>query len=323
MTIRQREKVLGRRRVESAVVETDFSLYDRTIGLCTRAMEREFAALLLAEDEQQLFNSCQNLIQHSIMNHLSGYQVSDISQRWSGEPATSIMNGMWNLFTSFLAWCNAGRDPMVFFTVETLSSIFVEGDDGLTFLDFTAEQACAAGAQCGLEVKAARVPCIEHATFLGRVHAYGEGANLVSMADLPRTLRKWHLSAAPSQATTASQLLAAKALSYMATDYRSPVIGAMAWAFLQLNSDQKLHAGHHKLFSDRLSLADISEQDMRAAPAPEFNAVLAATYAYFYDISIHEQRSWHNAWLVAGRGGPWPDPLCLPPVDGAEYIEPI
>lgn len=137
------------------------------------------------------------------------------------------------------------------------------------------------------------------------------------MADLPRTLRKWHLSAAPPRTTTVESLLAAKSLSYMATDYFSPGLGAMAWACYQRTRHSLDLVVAMAVWRHKLSSACISLDDLASKGPPPFDASLAATYSYHYSVTIAELRRFHGDWIEYAHGGEMPAPLLLDAKEGA------
>jgi len=302
-------------KVRGPVLENDFSKYDRTIGAPCRRLEREIMKNLCREDDYKIFTSCMDSIENAVILHVGGIGLSGVSQRWSGEPGTSIWNGTWNCFCAWLA-----KQPHDAFFDDTEIDVSVEGDDGL-LVGFEPKEYQEAADFLGLDAKLIPRPSLLHAMFLGRVHAYDANGTFRSMADLPRSLRKWHITAKTADPrVTPRELLAGKSLAYMAIDYHSPLLGAVAWAFMQRTRNESVVLNKHTW--RRAELADLSNEDLREKPAPEFDPILAAHYTYWFGISVAQLHHHHKQFIDFGNYGPVPDVIVFPPNEGAErYLE--
>lgn len=314
LTIGERDAKIRWWAEGDVILETDFSKYDRTEGIATRFMERCIMRLLLLPEDFEVFSAVMTALETKAkIVHVAGIGLSGLCQRWTGEPGTSIWNGCWNMFASWLAAQRQGID----YWDPAVVRASVEGDDGM-LIGVEPQVWIDSATDLGLEVKV-EVKCgLFDTSFLGRVHAVGSDGKFRSMSDLPRALKKWHLSpSSPEPNVTPDQLLAGKCLAYLATDYHSPVLGAVAWAFLQwTDSDPAL--GND--LARRLSLGDISWTDIRSKPAPPFDHMLAATYAHWYGIGIDILHDLHKEYVHFGCGGPIPRLLSLPVVAGPENL---
>jgi hypothetical protein len=312
LTIGQRDNLLSHLQGRG-IRESDFSLYDRTFGLFARELEYALAEIVLSREEYVEFRFLTRLVVESLMIHVDGWIVEALRQRFSGEPGTSIFNGLFNLFWQYHAASLTHRTEE-FLTWANLSLMRVEGDDGLdTFNEI--DELLRAGVHLGLTVKIDDKPDLLLASFLGRVHGVDRFGKFRSLCDLPRALKKYHLSARPAGPSSRLGLLASKSLSYLATDYRSPVIGAVAWSCLRrsgMPTDSELSVNR-----ERFGLSDLAISDLRDLPAPVFDQNLAATYAHHYHITIPFQRDLHERWVAFGYGADQPPPLTETPSEAA------
>lgn len=312
MTISERDKKIEDWADGPTVLETDFSKYDRTEGHAVRFMEREIMRWLLPEEDYHLFDCVMDALEnHAVIHHVDGVALTGLCERWSGEPGTSIWNGCWNLFA---AWLTAKRQGLDLWD-RTQVRVSVEGDDGM-LVGLDGATWIQASEDLGLDVKFEEKAGILDTSFLGRVHGIDSRGKFRSMADLPRAMRKWHMSASqPDPRATVDGLLAAKCLAYLATDYHSPVLGAVAWAFLQ-HTDAAPSFSHEQ--EHRIGLSDIAVDNLRRRAPPAFDAMLAASYAHWYGLGIDTLRMLHNQYINYGGGGPLPPLLSLPEQTGVE-----
>jgi hypothetical protein len=293
------------------VLETDYTLYDLSMRWGERLMERKLVAHICGEEGLKDFDSCLRLLSEAQIVHVDGWKVAAPMQRFSGEPGTSIFNGLFQAFRIFLTCVVAGH------TFDT-SMFFCEGDDGLDGIS-SAFEAELVSRYLGLELKCEEHSTVLTTTFLGRHNAFVHG-KLTSCCDFDRTLRKFHLTARPAGYHGGWQsLLAAKSLSYMATDYRTPVIGAMAWAYWQWHR-QYLHPSALTVNDIRLKLSGYNVEDIKEWGPPEFDDELAVTIAYHTGKSISYLRHYHHAYLLFGAGGSEPGPIDMVVKEGRESL---
>lgn len=286
-------------------------------------MEREFAKALLPASEQHLFLECMRLVEDPVIMHVDGAILFEVCQRWSGEPGTSIFNGMWNLFNSFLCWTLDGKPADEFFFIENISDHLVEGDDALNF-GSSASNFAVSTARLGMGLKMVEQPSILHASFLGRYHGIDASGKFRSMADVIRSLRKWHLSASPSEEQSCAQLMFAKSLAYMATDYHSPLLGAVAWSWMQRTKEQVAWVLLSRERTHSLAQSDVPIESMLNSPPPPFDWCLAATYTYWTGIPMFRLAQLHEQFVAFGRGADHPPRLALSePKEGAEHLIPV
>jgi hypothetical protein len=135
-----------------------------------------------------------------------------------------------------------------------------------------------------------------------------------TMCDVRRALVKYHLSAStPGKVNTPEALLAAKSLSYLATDYHTPLIGAVAWAHHRRNVQYHTRAAE-KMFSLRLDLRSIGISELKNRKPPPFDETKASFVSLLSGIDMATLKSKHHEWTFYGLGGPLPDPIVLAPV---------
>lgn len=131
-----------------------------------------------------------------------------------------------------------------------------------------------------------------------------------TVADVRRSLIKYHLSASTSgKVNTPQALLVAKSLSYMSTDHRTPLLGAVAWAHFTRN--KHVIPAFTRDMERRCGLSDLSLGDVARFRAPAFNDELAVTVSLSCGISVRDLRGYHHAWIQYGLGGKMPPPLRL------------
>jgi hypothetical protein len=235
----------------------------------------------------------------------AGVKVSGILCRLSGEPFTSLMNFVFNLFHSWLAWMQQHSDDTAFWS--NLDHLFIEGDDKLDGLNDCPSLEKAA-VDLGLILKVEYEGPLAHANFLGRVHI-SFGDTFLTCAGFWRTVTKFHLSARGAGSVTGSELARAKGLSYMATDYRTPVIGALAWLMHKQNRDAVLSDSALRVHRWKLGLTSISVEDLALKPAPPFLVDVANLYGLACGVSLKTLQDAHDLAIH----GIWPV-MFLPPV---------
>jgi hypothetical protein len=303
----------------TVLAQTDFSKFDRTIAEIIRQLECRFSKRMHTFEEYLEFDKITGLFMNAIMQHVSGFVVKlpEIgSQRLSGEPGTSIWNAMAHLFVKYLAHLLDGYDPDCFSAC--LDGVCVEGDDGLDF-NYSCEASELASQVLGFELKCEPCAGIEYAGFLGRHHGVGLDGKLRSIADFTRTMRAFDKTSRPRGKSGREGLLAAKSLSYLATDYHTPVISAMAWACLQMCKD--FSTTEMSTFKARYELRDVNLDTLRSCAPPPFDHGLAATVSYHSGFSIGELEIWHGEFIKFGKHlGPWPRKRAILVPEGEQYM---
>jgi len=249
-----------------------------------RALEECVYFPLFPGDSDEAINAYKLLTSATVMVHRFGFFVFLLElQRLSGESMTSIANGLINAFNM---WVAQGEPPLNLFL-----GLF-EGDDGLV-PELPGVNYVATASLFGFELTL--VPHVNYytANFCGRYLTHRG-----SMCDFMRTISKFHLSS--NSSFKREQLLKAKSLSYLATDYHTPVIGAMCWAFVQ-----RLHKVIPRFDHDmhlRRFLADTHVSVFNSIAPPSFDREVAYQMTWIFDISFHSLESLHHSWLSYGRG---------------------
>jgi hypothetical protein len=242
------------------------------------------------------------------MIHRFGFIVFLLElQRLSGESVTSVSNGMIN---AFVMWIAQGKPSLENFLG------FFEGDDGLVPRIPGVNYVKTATAY-GFDLTLNTHFCMFTANYCGRFLTHNG-----SMCDFMRTVSKFHLSSNTSQSR--ESLLLAKSLSYLSTDYNTPVIGAMCWAFVQRLRGTKANYSHDN--QRRLRLSGVHIPSLYDLPAPEFDRTIAYQITWIADISFKTLQSLHQAWLLYGRGySPYfsiiENPLCSNALSIVEVLE--
>jgi hypothetical protein len=267
---------------------TDMSKYDRTMGTVCRYMEELLVIEFSHPDDVEESVQALRCIINGGGNHVDGIRVRHIgAQRRSGEPFTSIMNAFYNLYHSWIA-CPCNR---CFW--ELCDLIVIEGDDKIDGIN-TPQQLLRAADVIGLNLKVEYVGDITCGFFLGRCHGFDSNGKMVSMCDFWRTLKKFHLSSRPPGQAGNDQLLLAKCLSYLSTDYRTPAIGMLAWSLAQrLRTTTPVFT---KEQTYRLEHGNISITDMLNSGPPVLDDLLTAQYAYINNVPLNLLITLHNAY---------------------------
>lgn len=129
-----------------------------------------------------------------------------------------------------------------------------------------------------------------------------------TVADVRRSLVKFHLSAStPGQQNSPTALLVAKSLSYMATDHRTPFLGAVAWAHFTRN--KHVIPAFTRDAARRFTLRDLDQETISNFGAPDFDRKLAVAVTLSTGICFDLLERYHDAWVCYGYGGPMPGPL--------------
>lgn len=258
------------------------------------------------------------------INHVSGVglKLSD-RQCWSGEPATGVRHSFNNFIYQIVCdICDEHHveTPSDFVDVTWLLAeirsrcavhdrtfyglTLTHGDDSIRARVLRhPETFVSVAAWFGWEAKPEEGP-LEVVSYLSRFGTTGGK----TVADVRRSLLKFHLSSAtPGKVNSPQALLVAKSLSYLATDYHTPFLGAVAWGHFQRN--KSVVPAFTRDARMRLALRDISLEDMTRAPAPRFNEDMAVVVSLTSSIPVPVLRYYHDLWVLYGLGGPLPPPL--------------
>jgi hypothetical protein len=251
-----------------------------------RALIKEFAHPDTVDDELRVHS----LICKARLRHVDGVDAETEMNRLTGEPFTSLMNGGFNLLHSFIAAKIGGHA----WNDETVEWIMVEGDDKLDGLN-DSESLMKAAQLLGLKIKFITDGPLTNHDFLGRHHIW-DGTKIVSVCDFWRTMKKFHLSARPTGVCTPRQLLKAKCLSYLATDSRTPIIGALAWSLLQQVKDEDATKAL-EVFKARMQLSPIGVKDLCNLGPPRLRHELIAGFSAVTGLSIPVIIGTHECYL--------------------------
>lgn len=308
MTIRAREGKLHN-LLQCRLVESDFSIFDRTKRWVGRLLEKKVLLTLLPTSEIGRVLHAHNLVIDAELRHRDGARVRHLDQFFSGEAGTSEANGLFHLF---MKWICAKIEGISLW--DNIDMLRIEGDDGLDGL-FDSSTFIMVSWLLGLDVKIEDGDCLLSTGFLGRSHAVTNGV-VISYSDLWRCMRKFHLSARPPGKSGAQELLKAKAMSYLASDYNTPWIGAMAWAHVRRLSNVVVSREVENMYRYRKTLCDISDDDLVAKPWPVIIPEVLASMVVRYNVSADLITKEHVKWVLYGLGyGPYPAIVPLPPPD--------
>ncbi len=156
----------------------------------------------------------------------------------SGCPATSVFQTLRAAFTAYLAFRHSRNDDGRYFTPEeSFGKIGIHmGDDGLD-ADLGVDDHSWAAASVGLILEADVVHRRERGVnFLARYYSpeVWQGCS-DSMCDIKRQLSKFHTTVRLPDSVSPEQKLVEKAMSYVATDRNTPVLGELCTHVLSLS----------------------------------------------------------------------------------------
>lgn len=246
----------------------------------------------------------------------SGYSGTTGIGTKSNTTARALSQSMWSTRTK--VWCPKVKEGMVnILSGKTDMAGFESGDDGITPY-IPMEYVIAAYGILGFSVTLEGRGAPETVPFLGRTLHY---ASRTSIGDVQRAFRKFAISARAPGTSSPAQYLEAKALSYMATDYRTPVLGAVAWAFVNLTkSTGNKNNAALLLYRYKLGKSTLSVDRLRAAPPPALRRHLMCMVSVNTGWSFHTIERLHYEWLAFGLGiGPMPDQVVFLPGKHAPY----
>jgi len=272
MDISRRLKHIQERILANGCVfaETDYSAFDSTVHLALRRIEYEAFRPFFLNVEAELAYII--LITNSVIRHVEldpSHEYGNLvipSMRYSGEPGTSIGNGLINCF---VWWSYDGRPPGGF--------ALAEGDDGFVAssrpfpLDALARR-------LGLEMKIDWHGDFTEVKFCGRYVAVvsdRRGSSYVTtFADIRRQLDKFHLCFSNSTVDTES-LLRGKCLANLALDGGTPGVAWASYAHLMRLGNGDVAFSEADRYRLELSGSD-GAIDLAVEPHVSFDAYEAA-----------------------------------------------
>nr|WRQ65782.1 RNA-dependent RNA polymerase [Tolivirales sp.] len=229
MNIEERTDHMKRTVLQSGIVfaETDYSAFDSTVHLRLRQLEYEcFRPFWLSDDAQLawILLICNTVIRHVELSPEDEFGNLVIpSMRYSGEPGTSIGNGIINLY----GWWSCPERGLGGFAL-------AEGDDG--FVGSSSPYDLAAHVRrLGLDMKIDWHCDPTEVKFCGRYLAR-IGTTVISLSDVRRQLDKFHVSFTNSSADVAA-LLRGKCMANLALDSTTPGVAWASYAHLQRLGD--------------------------------------------------------------------------------------
>lgn len=344
MALPQRERLMSALLGFMFFAETDYATFDKTYGHWFREIEIGVQRPYWTKDiESLVYQVYTRLYSNFIIKHVNGWTCTVArSQRLSGEYATSIGNGSVN---HFITWVAFGMPDLADANVCPKPPFvsFHEGDDGIIgCVEKPKSELVAVARAFGLDMTCDWTQSLDNIKFTGRYH-YDYNGEVVSLCGFWRTMQKFHLSTCSFNCNPRDfeseriKLLGAKALSRLVIDYHTPVVGAMAWAFLRRTRQSGLalqdivktvkatgnRAIAHHAFLVLLGGAVYARWDQK--PYPPFDRVRAGFLQLQEGVpSIESLETIHWEWIDYGRGlrPEQPDPLVNPPRSGeANHLE--
>jgi hypothetical protein len=221
MTLTERSAYVGDELSNGCVwAETDYSAFDSTVKLNFREIEFDAYATYFTDEELVYFIILTCL---SVITHVSLDGESDLgklvirSMRYSGEPGTSIGNGLVNYF---VFWSNPERPKN--------AKCLCEGDDG-NIVSVKRYDVLGWARSLGF-----RLTCDWHSDprdvkFCGRYEGGDKFDDKISHCDITRCLFKLNISCGMSNGLSGDMLRRSKLLSAFSTDPNTPVISTLVW----------------------------------------------------------------------------------------------
>lgn len=226
--------------------ETDFGAFDSTVALEYREIEWEMIKEYLDTTEQLAYIVliCCTILQHVLLDkkkdELGFLEVQ--SMRYSGEPLTSIGNGLINEFVGWSCPPEMHENPVA--SQDELDNGICpvrglrEGDDGF---------ACAQGKvklddwglQLGFNLDVDWYADFRAVKFCGRYLSGDFNEHLVSVCDVRRTLDKLHLVMGVTHQDKRA-LLRSKLLAAWNLDGHTPMVATIVWALWPSVADAKV-----------------------------------------------------------------------------------
>lgn len=244
------------------VVECDFSRFDSTVSLDMLRCEH-LAYKRAYPNMPPLQQALLDAQLHTDGNHLRGVRYTTTGRRCSGDPNTSIGNALLNRYCHWRAWRGLPN-----------WRAFHEGDDCIAFVNTNDIQLyCQALREAALDV-GFRIDIIVHDDVLGSGFCgrrlYLQDGKIKCFCDFPRTISKIHGSVSPlaRYANHRPGLLLAKAMSYVATDVDTPIIGPLCHALVRAGVGVK-----PIMTRDEKRRARQGPMEERIATGPQISAV--------------------------------------------------
>jgi hypothetical protein len=278
------------------IVETDFSRFDSTLNkFLMRSIEGTVFRSRFPPADFPDFDLALTYCETTTGNTLGGVRYN-ASGRCSGDAHTSIGNGLVNAFVTYLCQKNLPRDEWI---------SFHEGDDGIIGVSSQHYHQLIANLMLigtlGFTVKVVLPASLDTAMFCGRSH-YGTHT-LTSMCDVRRTLLKFHIS---TSHLSPRRAVLAKALSYLATDRNTPIIGPLCYSIVRVlkTSHADIRAFHRVKMSkyDRQRVMDglvSAENLLHPSICPNSRNVLELKEHISVTHQLAIEKEFYN-WTVLG-----------------------
>jgi hypothetical protein len=225
LSISERERKLSFLSEWESWLEIDYSRFDMTLSKeWMEHFEYIFITSRFPEELHPLLHQCVRLTWKTFGVNIFLLYYTVIGGRCSGDAHTSVLNGVINRFNIWLCLMNLPHG--------TWKSVH-EGDDGAVGIKAqwlqTAASLLTIVNSYGFSVKVLTSDRLENITFCGRWLSICDEGGVREMADVRRTLSKFHVTLSPGKVQT---LLLAKAYSYHHTDHDTPIIGALCWGII-------------------------------------------------------------------------------------------
>jgi hypothetical protein len=202
-----------------AAYSTDFSLMDGSHGAWLSSKEEQFAMRYFAKEFHTRLTSLMKGNFNARGFTTYGVEYSTGDSRLSGSPDTSIANTLDNVIIAFITLREMGYEP-----ADAYSKLGVYGgDDGMT-VDVKPSIYQAVAARLGMTLKCEAIQRNQPVPFLGRYFGGPWGGDMWSVCDVPRQLKKLHVTTADAH-TPDWVVMMRKALGFSHTDPNTPIIG--------------------------------------------------------------------------------------------------
>lgn len=286
---------------------SDYHRMDGTISYTLRQVERAICMKAFANHRTVLNELLKNNVDNKgILPY--GTEFDQGSSHGSGCSATSLFQTLRAAFTSYLAFRNKSTPGgNKYSSIQAFEALGIHlGDDGLD-ADLPAASHRWAADKVGLILEASILHRGDRGVnFLARIYSpdVWEGA-LDSMCDTRRQLSKFHTTVRLPSNITPEQKLVEKAMSYVATDANTPVIGEFCQRVLLLSSYRPKRL---------LGLGNWWCKFEQSAQFPNEN--VGGWMDVEFELSLPEfDRTQFNDWLATCKTGAelLSPPLCEPP----------
>jgi len=217
-----------------AVICTDFSRFDGTIGATHRALERTILTMAFARAHHEELLRLHETQYAQKARTKFGVKYDTGLSRLSGSPETSAFNSLANAFTLFCAYVRLGMDyDQAYHAIG-----IVGGDDGLT-ADLPADVANAAAEEAGLVLKATTIERgHDGVNFLARYYTdevWTGSPN--SCCDIARQVSKLHTT--PTLRIPAQEKFLQKMMGYWHSDHATPILGEIIECLEQMGVEYR------------------------------------------------------------------------------------